>query len=108
MAFRPSPLLVAVTLAGCSNAPSTPAPDAGDPLGGKSLMEACMELCLLRPVLCGEGGEQAEDCASFCPTQVLDAEPCERQAGALYACQMDFLLSQGCNPYWPPPCFPAL
>jgi hypothetical protein len=101
MASGFSPLLLTiVTLAACSNAPSAPAPDAGDPLGGRSPLEVCTEYCLLRHAVCGGGGS-GSDCEKYCATQILDAKPfCEHQVGPAYACRMDILLSQGCDRYW--------
>jgi hypothetical protein len=97
MASRFSPLLLAfVTLAACGNEPSAPAPapDAGDPLGGKTPMQVCLDLYLL----CNAMGTTEFEIQKECIAKLTDATVvCDKQLAAAYACYTDLYSREGCG-----------
>jgi hypothetical protein len=106
MVSRSLPLLLAVmTLAACSTEPSAPAPapDAGDPLEGKTPLQACIDFCVLCDWFSGMGPANEVNCQKECLAEMADVTPaCVEKVAANYLCQ----LNHECDPQKWNPCIP--
>jgi hypothetical protein len=105
MVSRIFPFLLALGLAACNGGQAVPPTqadagvDSGDPLGGKTPMQLCLEACTLEALICQPN--LAGTCESYCTAHVMDGAPfCEDLVGLWYACNLQQEKSRGCGTEW--------
>jgi hypothetical protein len=90
-------------LAACSTEPSAPAPDAGDPLAGKTPLQACIDFCVICDWFTGMGPANEVNCQKYCIAELTDVTAaCAEKVGANYVCQVKY----ECDPAKWDPCDP--
>jgi hypothetical protein len=90
-----------MVLTACNaDTPTPSAPDAGDPLGGKTPLMLCLEWC----EAC-EYPAQPSLCPKECVDALTDATPrCQTEAALLWACYLDVSSREGCESNKAPQC----